>query len=310
MGRLSPRRLLALLAGFAMSVVAAAAEPLAVAPGVYVLIGSTDEPTPENAGVVGNAGFIVGETGTVVISTGSSYTHGRELIAQAERTGGKPVVLAIVTQPLQEFVMGAAAFAERGIPMLAQQQTARMIAARCEGCLKNLQQILGEDTMRGTRVLPPTLVVTETETREVAGRSLQLWHPPWAATPGDLLVLDVRSGVAFAGALVSVRRIPDLRDGKVDGWRRALGAMTALPIRHLVPGYGPVTDLGALAPMRAYFDAIEKQATALLDAGQSLLDAAEHSDLPAYADWALYARVHGRNLQQTYLRLEADGVGR
>ena len=44
--------------------------------------------------------------------------------------------------------------------------------------------------------------------------------------------------------------------------------------------------------------------------GQSLLDAAEHSDLPAYADWALYARVHGRNLQQTYLRLEAAGVGR
>jgi len=309
MGRLSARLLLVLLAWLAAAT-AGAAEPLAVAPGVYALIGSTDEPTPENAGVVGNSGFIVGDSGTIVISTGSSYTHGRALIAQAERSSGKPVVLAIVTQPLQEFVMGAAAFAERGIPMLAHQQTARMITARCEGCLKNLQQVLGEDTMRGTRVLTPTLTVTDTETREVAGRRLQLWHPPWAATPGDLLVLDLRTGVAFAGALVSVRRVPDLRDGKVDGWRRALDAMAALPIRRLVPGYGPVTDLGALAPMRGYFDAIEQQATALLDAGQSLLDAAEHSDLPAYADWALYARVHGRNLQQTYLRLEADGVSR
>lgn len=310
MGRLSLRLLLGLLTLIGLASQAVAAEPIVVAPGVYALIGSTDEPTPQNAGVVGNSGFIVGEAGTIVISTGSSYTHGRELIAQAERTGGKPIVLAIVTQPLQEFVMGAAAFAERDIPMLAQQQTARMITARCEGCLKNLQQILGEDTMRGTRVLTPTQTLVDTETREVAGRALRLWHPPWAATPGDLLVLDLRSGVAFAGALVSVHRVPDLRDGKVDGWRAALDAMKQLPIRRLVPGYGPVTDLGALAPMRGYFDAVEQQATALLDAGQSLLDAAEHSDLPAYADWALYARVHGRNLQQTYLRLEAAGVGR
>jgi glyoxylase-like metal-dependent hydrolase (beta-lactamase superfamily II) len=289
---------------------AAPPTPVEVAPGVYAVLGSTDDPTPENRAQVGNSGFIVGESGVVLIDTGSSYEHGRALIAAAERIAGKPAVLAIVTQPLQEFVMGAAAFEERGIPMLAQTRTAQMIAARCENCLKNLRKLLGDEPMQGTRVLAPSLQIDATETRVVAGRSLLLWHPDWAATPGDLLVLDVRTGVAFSGSLVSVRRIPDLRDGDLAGWRQALDAMGRLPIRRLVPGYGPVTDLTALAPMRAYFDAVEQQATALLEAGRSLLEAAQNSELPAYADWDLYARGHPRNLQQVYLKLEAAGIGR
>lgn len=284
--------------------------PIEVASGVYVFIGSTDEPTPENRAVVGNNGFIVGDTGVILIGTGSSYFHGRQLIAMAERIAGKPVVLGIITQPIQEFVMGAAAFAERDIPVLAQEQTAKMITARCDNCLKNLRRLLGDEPMSGTRVLPPTIIVTASETRLVAGRRLQLWHPGWASSPGDLLVLDQQTGTAFTGALVSVHRIPDLRDGDLPGWRQALNAMGKLPIRRLVPGYGPVSDLGGLQAMLGYFDAVEQQATALLEAGRSLLDAAQNSDLPAYDAWDLYARGHPRNLQQTYLRLEAAGVGR
>lgn len=286
-----------------------AIEPQALAPGVYAWIGSVDEPTPENAGWVGNGGFLIGTDGVVMISTGSSYAIGRERIAQAERIAGKPVVLAIESQALQEFVMGAAAFAERGIPVLAQDATAKLLVARCDTCLKNLITALGPAAMAGSRVLAPTQTLTTSETRVVAGRRLMLWHPAWAATPGDLLVLDLDSGIAFAGALVSVQRIPELRDARLDGWRQALMDLRTLPIRRLVPGWGPVSDLEAIAPLRRYFDDTERQATALLEAGSSLLEAAEHSALPAFADWALYPRAHSRNLQRLYLRLEAEGVG-
>jgi len=187
---------------------------------------------------------------------------------------------------------------------------AQLVAARCDTCLVHLQRLLGEEAMRGTRVLRPPQTVAASETRRVAGRTLRLWHPEWAATPGDLVVLDTASGVAFAGALVSVHRIPDLRDADLAGWRRALDGLQALPVRRLVPGYGPVTDLGALAAQRGYFDALERQAREQLESGASLLDALQQSDLPAYADWDLYARLHPRNLQQVYLKLEAAGVGR
>ena len=284
--------------------------PTEVAAGVYALLGATDEATPDNGGRVGNSGFIVGPHGTIVVNTGSSYAHGRRLIELAERTGGRPVVLAVLLQPLQEFVMGSAAFAERGIPVLAHAVSAQLVTARCDVCLTNLERLLGKEAMRGTRVLRPPQTLDASETRRVAGRTLRLWHPGWAATPGDLVLIDEASGVAFAGALVSVRRIPELRDADLAGWRRALGELQRLPVRRLVPGYGPVTDLGALAPQRAYFDALERQARALLESGASLLEASQQTDLPAYADWDLYARAHPYNLQQTYLRLEAAGVGR
>ncbi|MBA2721711.1 MAG: MBL fold metallo-hydrolase [Methylibium sp.] len=285
-------------------------DPIVVAPGVYAWIGGTDEAAPENAGVIGNSGFIVGDSGTTVVNTGSSYAHGKRLIAAAERIGGKPVLLAIMTQPLQEFVMGSAAFAERGIPVLAHEASARLVKARCETCLKNLQGILGEEVMQGTRVLAPAQTITATQTREVGGRKLLFWHGGWGATPGDLAVIDVATGVAFSGALVSVRRVPELRDANLAGWRQALTAFEGLPITKLVPGYGSVAGLKAIAAQRGYFDALEHHATDLLDNGASLLEASERADLPAYADWDFYAQAHPRNLQQTYLRLEAAGVGR
>jgi glyoxylase-like metal-dependent hydrolase (beta-lactamase superfamily II) len=311
-GQIAALVLVVLAAGGLFGGTAARAEtpPIEVAAGVYALIGSSDEVTPENRAVVGNSGFIVGDSGVILIGTGSSYEHGRQLIGLAERTAGKPVVLGIITQPLQEFVMGAAAFAERGIPTLAQEQAGRMITARCDNCLKNLQRLLGGAPMRGTQVLAPTQTLVASETRQVAGRRLQLWHPGWGSAPGDLVVIDLQTGVAFTGALVSVDRIPDLRDGDLAGWRTALEALARQPIRRLVPGYGPVSDLTVLAAMAGYFDAVERQATQFLEAGLSLLETSQNSDLAAYADWNLYARAHPRNLQQTYLRLEAAGIGR
>lgn len=284
--------------------------PLPVAPGVYLMPGSSDEAGPDNRGIVGNSGFIVGDSGTTVINTGSSYAHGRRLIAAAERVGGKPVVLAVLTQPLQEFVMGSAAFAERGIPVLAHALSAKLVMARCDNCLKNLKTLLGDELMEGTRVLEPGLTLTATETRRVGGRVLRFWHAGWGATPGDLVVIDEASGVAFTGALLSVRRIPDLRDANVAGWRASLDALRALPLKRLVPGYGPAAGPEAIAAQLAYFDALDAQALALLNDGFSLLEASQRADLPAYADWANAGRGHPRNLQQTYLRLEAAGLGR
>lgn len=308
------RRLVAWLglAGLAAAATAQPADPVPtpLAPGVYAFVGATDEAAPENGGVVGNIGLVVGPEGSVIVGPGSSYAHGRRLIEAAERLGGKPVVMAVLTQPLQEWVMGAAAFAERGIPVLAHEQAARLVVARCENCLKNLKLVLGDEAMQGTQVLAPTLTLAGSETRRIGGRSLRFWHAGWGSSPGDLVVIDEASGVAFTGALMSVQRLPDLRDANVAGWRSALQALRELPIRRLVPGYGPPADLGAVAPMLAYFDAVEKQAAALLDEGASLLEASQRADLPTYADWAYYAKAHPRNLQQTYLRLEATGLAR
>ena len=67
---------------------------------------------------------------------------------------------------------------------------------------------------------------------------MELLYFGWASTPGDLAVLDRDSGVVFAGELVSAGRIPELRDGKLDGWLQALDRLRHVPARVVVPGHG------------------------------------------------------------------------
>lgn len=294
---------------------AGAVEPVKVAEGVHVFIGATGEASPDNRGEVGNAGFVVGSTGTVMINSGGSYRHGRTLIEAAERIGGKPVVLVILTQPLQEFVMGAAAFVERGIPLLTHTASAELIGSRCEVCLDNLTQLLGEAEMTGTRVIVPTQQIDASQTLDIGGRQLELIHPGWGSSPGDLMVRDRNTGVVFAGSLVSIARVPELRDGNVPGWLEALEDLESRSHAMIVPGYGdPVTvgppDSSVLSAVKAYIAETDHGVRALFEAGIPLSAATAHADLPAYAHWALYSPVHGRNVQHLYLKLERELLDR
>ena len=286
---------------------ARAQDALTLADGVHVFIGDTGEPSPANRGRVGNIGFVVGDSGTVMINAGASYRHGRALLAAAERVGGKPVVLVVITQPVQEFVMGAAAFADQGIPVLAHRASAELIAARCENCLHNLRQVLGEDEMAGSRVQPPDRQIEASTTIDTGGRRLALIHPGWASSPGDLVVRDLHSGVVFAGTLVSVGRIPELRDGDPASWRDALADLQALARAQgdrIVPGYGPPVSADALDAVRDYLTETEARVRSLFDAGTPLSAIVHAAHLPRYAGWAMYEPVHGRNVQQRYLALE------
>lgn len=298
--------LCALAASIALLPPAAAGQPRALGEGVYVFQGDSAEAAPANRGEVGNIGFVVGDSGTVMINSGASRRHGRALLQAAEQIGGKPVVLVIITQPLQEFVMGAAAFTERGIPLLTHRASAELIGTRCDTCLDNLRALLGETEMTGTRVVVPERQIDRDTVVETGGRTLQLIHPGWGSSPGDLIVRDVRSGIVFAGALASFGRVPELRDGRLEGWLAALARLETLSAADgvIVPGYGPPGGAQALAQLRQYLLDADARVGELFAADTALSTAIEAADLPAYQGWARYHPVHGRNVQQLYLERE------
>jgi len=116
-------------------------EPHVLAPGVYMLPGTGGAADEQNLGRIGNSGFIVGESGVLVIDTGTSYLHGQALLAAIAGVTDKPVRLALVTHTRPEFLFGGAAFRERGIPVRMHSRTATLMASRCETCLKTLRQV-------------------------------------------------------------------------------------------------------------------------------------------------------------------------
>jgi glyoxylase-like metal-dependent hydrolase (beta-lactamase superfamily II) len=287
-----------------------ALEPVAVAPNVYVFLGDTGQPSVANGAQTGNAGFIVGDDGVVVIDTGASYARGSAMIDAIGRVTDRPIRLVILTHAVQDFIFGSAAFEERGIPILAHRASAGLMRQRCAHCLENLVALLGEAPMRGTRVVLPDRVVDSSTVLHIAGRTLELLHFGWASTPGDLAVLDRGSRVLFGGGMVTVQRVPELRDGNLAGWLAALDRLAVLQVAAIVPGHGPPSGVAAIEGTRAYLTALDQRARELYEAGSTLLEAVDASELAAYADWGSYAVLNRKNLQQRYLEYEVQDLER
>ena len=279
---------------------------LLVAPGVYMQRGAAGEVSPQNLGRVGNAGFIVGPTGVLVIDTGTSYREGLALLDAVARVTDKPVRRVIITHTRQEFLFGAAAFRERGIPILMQRQAAMLMAARCENCLKTLKRVLGEDEMRGSVVVVPDALFDESMPLDVIGRPLRLLTFNHSSGPGDTAVFDEQTGVLFAGGLLDQERIPDVQDSELVGWKQALAALQRLPIRTVVPGHGPASSAAVIDTVARYLNQLEARLLALMNAGAALSEAPDQAVLPEFTGWDQYDTIHRRNASIMYVRLERE----
>ena len=285
------------------------ARPQLLAPGVYMVPGSGGAPDEHNLGRIGNAGFIVGPDGVIAIDSGTSHAHGQALLAAIASVTDRPVRVLLLTHVRPEFVFGATAFRERGVPVHMQARSAGLMAARCETCLKNLRQVLGDAPLQGTALVKPDHTFDSTHELTLIGRPVRVLHFGVSSGPGDIAVLDVQSGVVFAGGLLDAGRVPDIQDSDLAGWKRALAALAALTTRTVVPGHGPALDSArAIAGVQDYLEQLERKVRALLDSGASLLDVAEAAELPSYQSWDQYDVIHRRNASIAYLRYEREAL--
>ena len=283
--------------------------PIELAAGVYMLPGTGGEPDTTNLGRVGNAGFIVGRTGVLAIDTGTSYLHGRALLDAVRSVTDKPVRLALITHTRQEFLFGAAAFREQGIPIAMHQAAAMLMASRCETCLKTLRTTLGEEAMRGTTMFKPDITFTDPlgiDAAALIGRPIQVLYFGHSSGPGDIAVYDPRSRTLFAGGLLDAQRIPDVFDSDLPRWNEALHTLQALPIDAIVPGHGPSGSKRMVTQVERYLDQLTTRVRTLLNASAPLSEVPDSTALPDFASWDQYETLHRRNAALVYLRYERE----
>lgn len=291
-------------------ILAAGAETLRVASGVYVIPGELAEAGVGNRGRVVNIGFIVGPEGVVVIDSGASHAQGEAILGEVERVTGQPVRLLINTHPHPQNVLGNSAFAARGIPILASTQTRAMMAERCPRCFESMVSSTGAANMAGTRIVLPEQLVSADETRRIAGRELRLLHLGQAHSEGDLAVIDVESNTLFAGDLVYRGQIPHMAEASLPGWIAALARLQRETFTILVPGRGEPGGRAELAAFAAYLHELQSVVAAAYADGRSPDETLDLARQSAYAAWEGYAARHGRNVQHVYFELErADQAG-
>ena len=283
-----------------------ATAPTEVAPGVYAVLGEPGEVDPANRGRIGNAGFIVGDLGVLAIDTGTSYLQGIALLASIRRVTDKPVRLALITHARQEFLFGATAYQEQGIPIHMQRQAENLMRSRCEHCLATLEQVLGPEEMRDTALVKPDHEFEQSHEVDGIGRPIRILYYGHSSGPGAVAVLDERSGVLFAGGLLDQQRIPDVQDSDLDGWILALQALRKLPLVAVVPGHGPIGSPQLIDSNERYLTELRSRVVELLKAGAALSDVPKEAALPEFALWGQYGTIHRRNASVLFLRYERE----
>ena len=250
--------------------------------------------------------FIAGPRGVVVLDSGLSARNGEAILAAVEREAHAPVRLLVLTHPSQEAIFGASAFAARGIPVAAGREAATLMAARCPACLERLRAALGNAAMAGTQLVTPGRLLDDGDILQDIGRPLRVIAPVHSSAPGALALLDEATGTVFAGSMVLVHAIPDIRDGDLEPWRAALERVSATGCRHLVPAFGPIGSCHDVPAFRAYLDDLESHVAELRARGAELGDMEAMAGLPRYAGWERYGDRHRANAERMFLRLEQE----
>lgn len=100
--------------------------------------------------------------------------------------------------------------------------------------------------LRASPIIPPDHTVRDRARLALGGREVELLHLGRGHTDHDLVVHVPDVNVAVAGDLLEVGAPPQFHDAFPFQWPATLSGITALDVEVVVPGHGPVTDLGTV----------------------------------------------------------------
>ncbi len=143
----------------------------------------------------------------------------------------------------------------------------------------------GAFDFKGIELALPHETFTGELEMSVGGRTLTLIEVGPAHTRGDTLVHVVEGGVLFSGDILFSQAHPIAWAGPVSNWIAACDRILVLDVDVIVPGHGPLADLGAVRELRAYFEYLYDEARVCHAKGMTPLEAARSISLQRWADW-------------------------
>ncbi|SMX32801.1 quinoprotein relay system zinc metallohydrolase 1 [Maliponia aquimaris] len=227
--------------------------PKPLVDGIWMIEGATEYFSMENGGAIVNVILMQGDTGLILIDTGSSRRYGEALATAARHLDIRGISAVVNTHHHPDHFFGNQVFADR--PIHALGGTLQAVQEQGDALADNMYRLLG-DWMRGTEVMPPTQVV--------AGGDLTLDGRDFTALPlgghtgADLALLDRTAGTLVTGDLAFLNRAPTTPNADLPRWHASLDALAAERPALIIPGHGPADPTGeSLRQTRDYLTWLE-----------------------------------------------------
>ncbi len=276
-----------------------------IAKDTYVRKGVHELFTKHNFAAIANVSVIIGQQSIAVIDTGGSYCDGKRFLAAIRELSKKPISHVINTHSHPDHIFGNAAFVNEKPQFLGHVNLPRAIAEKGPHYLANLQRLVGKQRMQGTKLIPPTITVQETQVINLGNHLIELRAHPTAHTDHDLTVFDQSTKILWAGDLLFHEHIPVL-DGSLKGWMAVMQSLQTIPAKKVVPGHGgPLLPWpSALAPQKTYFDKLSKDLTEIIKAGGTMAEAQARAERGEKRSWLLFHHYNPRNAATAFAELE------
>jgi glyoxylase-like metal-dependent hydrolase (beta-lactamase superfamily II) len=152
-------------------------------------------------------------------------------------------------------------------------------------------EIFGPFEFEGIEPVLPQETFADEMTLRVGDREVGLTEVGPAHTRGDTLVHLPAERVIYTGDILFHGGHPIAWAGPVSNWIAACDHVLGLDVDVVVPGHGPLADLGAVSEMKAYLEYLTAEARTRWQAGMTPLQAARDVALDRWAHWGEGERV-------------------
>jgi glyoxylase-like metal-dependent hydrolase (beta-lactamase superfamily II) len=218
-----------------------------------------------------NAGFVVTDSGIVVIDALASPQQGRLLVKLIRRVSQKPIKYLVLTHHHPDHHFGAVELRRAGARVIAHPDR-RVLASESgeDALIADWSRVVGLDAMRGFEFAnEPDIAVRSEDTLRMGAQTIVIRHPGIAHTAGDLMVWLPRSRVLFAGDLLVADGVTMVVDGNSRTLLQALSTIERLRPEIIVPGHGAIPRRGSdlIARTRAYITALRNEMKAAVEQG-------------------------------------------
>jgi len=238
-----------------------------LAVGVYAALGDTGRGSEGRP----NAGFVVTDSGVVVIDAMASPRQAEDLVRAIRSVTPRPIKWLVLTHHHPDHHFGAIVFRRLGAQVIAHPDR-RVLASEGgeDALIANWVRVVGLDAMRGFEFADvPDRPVTGRDTLRLGGRTLIIIHPGAAHSAGDLMVWLPRERILFAGDLLIEDGVTMVVDGSSAGLLKALDLIDSLRPRGAVPGHGalPARPAALVARSRGYITSLRSAMRSALEQG-------------------------------------------
>ena len=272
---------------------------------VYAIIGETGNRSAENLGNNANFGFIVGDTGVLLIDSGAGTHAAKAIEAKILETTSLPITVVINTGGQDHRWLGNAYFAKQGARIIASNAAVADQNARAGDQIQGLIATTGQHPMNNLDILTAPETFEQTYELNHAGLGITIHHQGAAHTPGDSWVFIPALKILFTGDIAyGDRMLGVIEVSDSQSWVDVFEAMAQLPAQKVIPGHGLVSTLAKLSEQTYnYLVHLRQGVGEFLDNGGDLADIRK-VDQSAFDDLLNYAGIAPGNALRVYEQME------